>query len=73
MQLDGKLVLHDLIDTEADRMALLMNRYQDVPMDMADASLVALAESLSDHRVLTFDTDFFIYRLTDDSALEIIG
>ncbi len=73
MQLDGKLVLHDLTDTEAGRMALLMNRYQDVPMDMADASLVALAESLSDHRVLTFDTDFFIYRLTDDSALEIIG
>lgn len=42
-------------------------------MDMADASLVAIAESLSERQVFTFDTDFYIYRLTDDSALEIIS
>ena len=73
MQLDGKLVLHELTSREIGRMALLMNRYQDIPMDMADASLVAVAESLSEHRILTFDTDFYIYRLADDSALDVIG
>lgn len=73
MQLDGKLVLHELTDRETGRMALLMNQYQDIPMDMADASLVAVAESLSERRVFTFDADFYIYRLTDDSALEVIG
>ena len=73
MQLDGRLVLHELTAREIGRMALLMNQYQDIPMDMADASLVATAESLSEHRILTFDTDFYIYRLIDGSALEIIG
>ena len=73
MQLDGKLVLHELTARETGRMALLMNQYQDIPMDMADASLVSVLESHSERRVFTFDTDFYIYRLTDDSALEIIG
>lgn len=41
--------------------------------DLADASLVAVAESLSERRLFSFDTDFYIYRLTDESALEIIA
>lgn len=73
MQLDGKLVLHELTARETGRMALLMSQYQDIPMDMADASLVAAAESLPERRVFTLDTDFYIYRLADDSALEIVG
>ena len=73
MQLDGKLVLHELTARETGRMALLMNQYQDIPMDLADASLVVTAESLSERRVFTFDTDFYIYRLADDSVLEIVA
>ena len=73
MQLDGKLVLHEMTARETGRMALLMNQYQDIPMDLADASLVVVAESLSERRIFTFDTDFYIYRLTDDSVLEIVG
>jgi predicted nucleic acid-binding protein len=41
----GRLVLHDLTAAETDRMAVLMERYQDTPMDLADASLVVVAES----------------------------
>jgi predicted nucleic acid-binding protein len=34
----GRLLLHDLTHVEADRMAVLMEQYQDTPMDLADAS-----------------------------------
>ncbi len=49
-----------------------MNRYQNVPMDLADASLVAAAETLNDRKVFTLDSDFRIYRLADGSAFEIV-
>jgi len=39
-----------------------MKRYARVPMDLADACLVALAEVLGTGRILTLDSDFRIYR-----------
>jgi predicted nucleic acid-binding protein len=39
-----------------------MKRYARVPMDLADACLVALAETLGTGRILTLDSDFQIYR-----------
>ncbi len=42
----------------------LMTRYHDVPMDFADATLVALAEDLGTKRVFTLDRrGFGVYRL----------
>ena len=72
LQGSGRLVLYDLLATDLERMAELMEKYQDTPMDLADASLVAVAEDLSMRRVFTIDTDFYIYRLSDGSTLEII-
>jgi predicted nucleic acid-binding protein len=41
----------------------LMKKYANLPMDLADASLVLLAEHLGHGRVLTTDTrDFGTYR-----------
>ena len=68
----GRLVLHDLTAAEADRMAALMAQYQDTPMDLADASLVVVAESRILRRVFTTDSDFYVYRLADGSALEVV-
>ncbi len=68
----GRLVLHDLTAAEMDRMAVLMEKHQDVPMDMADASLIAVAESASLRLVFTVDRDFYVYRLADASALQVI-
>ena len=46
-----------------ERMVLLMEKYEDLPMDFADASLVVLAEHLGHGRILTVDrTDFSVYR-----------
>lgn len=46
------------------RMRTLMDKYQDRPMDLADASLVALAEERSLRDIFTLDhRDFQTYRL----------
>ncbi len=67
-----RLVLLELTGTEVDRMAVLMDKYRDAPMDLADASLVAVAEGRSLRRVFTLDSHFRIYRLLDGSSLEIV-
>jgi len=41
----------------------LIIKYKDIPMDYADATLVSLAEDLSIHEIVTFDSHFDIYRL----------
>jgi predicted nucleic acid-binding protein len=42
----------------------LMDKYDDLPMDFCDASLVYLATSLKIHRIATVDRrDFSVYRL----------
>jgi predicted nucleic acid-binding protein len=42
-----------------------MEKYKDIPMDYADATLVSIAEDFSITHVVTFDaTDFGIYRLS---------
>ena len=46
------------------RLRALMEKYQDRPMDLADASLVALAEERGLREIFTLDrADFQIYRL----------
>jgi hypothetical protein len=66
-----RLRLHDLTSAEVDRMSALMETYRDRPMDLADASIVAVAESLGLRRVFALDRDFYIYRLADGSALDV--
>ena len=68
----GRLVLHDLAGNEVDRMATLMDKYNDRPMDLADASLVAAAERLGARHIFTLDSDFHIYRLADGSVLDYV-
>lgn len=51
----------------------LMERYRDLPMDLADATLVDLAEQLSVMRVITTDRrDFSVYRVGRRS-FELLG
>lgn len=46
------------------RVASLMQKYRDVPMDFADATLVALGEELRTDQVFTLDRrGFSAYRL----------
>ena len=49
-----------------------MDQYRDTPMDLADASLVAVAEQLDQTRIFTLDQHFRIYRLKGTKAFDII-
>jgi len=50
----------------------LMKKYRDVPMDLADATLVAAAESLGVSRIFSLDSDFRVYRLHGRKAFDIV-
>ena len=60
---DEEFTAHDHAIGEYDRMSLLMEKYQDLPMDLADASIVAAGEALGCSRVFTLDRHFYAYRL----------
>ena len=51
--------------TEAAALETLMSRYLDTPMSLADACLVRMAEIHADAEVLTLDSNFRIYRLSN--------
>ena len=54
------------------RSAALMQRHADRPMDLADATLVALAEERGLSRVFTLDADFHVYRLHGRRRFDVI-
>ena len=50
----------------------LMKRYSRVPMDFADACLVAMADELGTGRILTLDGDFRVYRWRRTRPFDIL-
>jgi predicted nucleic acid-binding protein len=55
------------------RVRLLLEKYADLPMDFADATLVVLAEDLGTSLVFTTDrTDFAVYRLKGRTPFRIV-
>ncbi|NCA90400.1 MAG: PIN domain-containing protein [Gammaproteobacteria bacterium] len=60
---DGAAELFSIEHKHLPRIAELMGQYADLPMDLADASLVVLAEALGHGRILSTDErDFHTYR-----------
>jgi predicted nucleic acid-binding protein len=60
----GGMGVHFSSDAELMRAFELMEAYADHPMDLADASLIAAAESLGTRKVFTIDrADFETYRI----------
>lgn len=59
----GVIELLPLAGEEMSRMRELMKKYRDLPMDLADAALVAVAEREKVRRIFTLDRrDFEVYR-----------
>jgi len=58
-----RLVIADLSASTVERSSRLMDKYADLPMDLADATLVALAEQEGYRTVFTLDSDFSVYRI----------
>jgi predicted nucleic acid-binding protein len=60
------------LDDEMSAVCALMQRYESVPMSLADACLVRLAE-LTGLPICTLDADFAIYRAHGRRALTLIS
>ena len=69
----GHVRILDLRGPEIRRIRHLMRKYGDLPMDLADAALVAVCERAKIRRVFTTDRrDFFIYRPAHMEHFEVI-
>jgi predicted nucleic acid-binding protein len=71
--LSGGAVLVPSSRTSLQRVRKLLDKYVDLPMDFADATLVALAEELDCTAVFTTDrTDFSVYRVKGRKPFRIL-
>ncbi len=60
----GALEVCEFDSGSVERAAALMTKYEDLPMDFADATIVVLAETLGTTTVFTLDRrDFSVYRV----------
>ncbi len=71
--LHDELLLLAELDAERRQWAdHYMTKYADLPCDLADATLLAVAETMQVRRVFTIDKDFFVYVLDDGSTLDAV-
>ncbi len=69
----GAVMLASLDRDDLPRMSELMQKYHDLPMDLADAALVRVAERDDIDRIFTLDhRDFEIYRPARFSRFRIL-
>jgi predicted nucleic acid-binding protein len=52
---------------------MLLVKYEDTPMDFADACLVQMAETSREAKVWTIDSDFKIYRLSNRRVVPVLA
>lgn len=71
--LRGGLAIATLDSKMQVRCRALMQKYRDLPMDLADGSLVAIAEATGIRKVFTLDhKDFGIYRAHDRKKFKLL-
>lgn len=65
----GGLKVEDIEAEEIDKIIKLSEKYSDVPMDLADATLIIISERLGLKEIITIDSDYYIYRTTEKEML----
>lgn len=68
----GKIQLPFHLDEETVAVRELLVRYRSVPMSLADACLVRMAELSAESAVFTLDSDFRIYRKNKNQLISVI-
>ncbi len=67
----GRLEIHPVADHAV--LARLLERYDDLPCDYADATLIALANTLDLREIATLDQrDFSVYRLHHNHSFKLV-
>ena len=65
----GGLKVEDIETEEIDKIIKLSEKYYDIPMDLADATLIVISERLGIKEIITIDSDYYIYRTTEREML----
>lgn len=69
----GGLAVSSFESKHYNRCRELMEKYRDLPMDLADASLVVIGEDKNIHEIFTLDhKDFNIYRIRKGKKFKLI-
>jgi predicted nucleic acid-binding protein len=68
----GTVLISDLDRTLVKTCRKLMKKYHDLPMDIADASLVAMADAESIRTIFTLDKDFKVYKTKQNKHFKLL-
>ncbi len=68
----GALEVAGPVREDLNRIIELTEKYQDQPIDFADATLLAVAERKQLDSVISIDSDFQIYRTAQGKPLEML-
>jgi predicted nucleic acid-binding protein len=68
----GALKIAFSLDEHLDQVRRLVGKYRSVPMSLADACIVCMAELNGGHLVWTIDSDFAVYRKHGRMPLTLI-
>jgi len=60
------------LQNEINPIDILMDKYKNIPMSLADACLVRLTEQITDSIICTLDSDFKLYRKEKRKVIPII-
>lgn len=67
------LLLPFRLQDEVSAVNALMTRYADVPISLADACLVRMAELYAESHVMTLDSDFSVYRKNGRQVIPLLA
>ena len=68
----GGLTIQSFSQEEVSRLIDLSQKYSNVPMDFADATLILISELKNIKQIITLDSDFYIYKNIRKEFLENI-
>lgn len=68
----GLVVPNFDLATQIAAIRQLMKTYRNIPMSLADASLVRMSEIHKDSKVMTLDSDFTVYRKARTKVIPLI-
>ncbi len=68
----GGVLIHELGNTDLERVIALTGKYRDRPIYLSDASLIVTSEQLRIGQIISIDRDLEIYRKADKKRLENI-
>lgn len=68
----GGLEVAEITVDDLARIISLSEKYSDIPMDFADASLLIISETEGISEIITIDSDFYLYRNIRNKSLKNI-